>query len=134
MSFWEYANIVGHYNRLVKEDKVDPRLLAKGFTPEQIEAMQSKMSKKPSEWISLDLHFKGNIDRWEYPIFNHIITLFDQYDRNGVLPYPGAHGEQPAKIIELFQIFEQLKIERENKLHEENKRRMERERQKSKRK
>lgn len=81
--------------------------------------MKLKMGKLPTEIISLDVHFKRGIDDMSVEYFGYAITLFDLYHKHGILPYKGSASEQPAKIIEIFQVLESLKNEREIKLHEE---------------
>jgi hypothetical protein len=134
VSNFDYINIVGHYNKLTLAKQVDPRLLARGYTEEQLKVLHSKMNVTASEFISLNLHFKGDADKWDYPYFNYIITLCDAYELNGVMPFEGAHVDQPAKIIEIFQILSQLKIERQNKINEEQNRQNQKESRKPKRK
>jgi hypothetical protein len=82
--------------------------------------MKLKMTKLPTEIISLDVHFKRGIENMSVEYFGYAITLFDLYHKSGVLPYPGSASEQPAKIIEIFQVLESLKNEREIKQHEEH--------------
>lgn len=84
--------------------------------------MTSKMAKLPQEIISLDVHFKRGIDNISIEYFNYVVTLFDLYHKHGVLPYPGSLSEQPAKIIEIFTVLEQLYLEREQKHLEEQQR------------
>ena len=120
VSDWDYVNIIGQYVQLEtgKTDEIDPRLLARGFTEQQIKMIQEK--KKGSslnEAISLNLHFK-TLGRWKYDKFDFVYTLFNQYDKNGVMPFPGSLSEQPAKIMEIFNILVQLTSETERKNHE----------------
>lgn len=41
--------------------------------------------------------------------FGHIWTLFDSFERLGVLPFPGSLAQQPASILEAFDILRGLK-------------------------
>lgn len=132
VSGFEYISIIGHYNKLTLDKQVDPRLLSRGYSEQALEEMKSKMSKLPSEVISLDLHFKSGIEQFEYEYFGFLVTSFDAYDRLGILPYPGSFVEQPAKIIELFGIVEQLKTERQNKQQEEHNKEMKKQNRKKK--
>lgn len=72
-----------------------------------------------NELVSCRIHFKSGLRQWEYPYFNYLMTLFDQYYKHGTLPYRGSHNEQPAQVIELFEIMEQLSQERDQKLRRE---------------
>lgn len=82
----------------------------------------ASMSKLPSEIISLNLHFKQGIEDMSIGYFNYVFTLFELYKNHGVLPYPGSASEQPAKIIEIFDVLQALTSERDRKLMEEQKR------------
>ena len=64
---------------------------------------------------SCGLRIKAELKDFEYPYFDFIVTIFNRYDTNGTLPYPGALVDQPAKIIEIFNILEVLKAEQEEK-------------------
>lgn len=55
------------------------------------------------------------------PISNSILYLFSQYEK-GHLPYEGAVSEQPAKIIEAFNVLESLKLEKQKEIEEKAKR------------
>lgn len=41
--------------------------------------------------------------------FNHLWTLFDKYERFGVLPFTGSHSDQPAPTLEAFDVIRSLK-------------------------
>ena len=107
----EYVTIVGHYNRSLQGSEIDPRLLTRGFTEEQLKQIKRK-SKSKSEIISCNLHIKGNLDKFDYPYFSYVLKLFDKYSNHGVLPFPGTHSEQPSKILEIFDLLEALDLER----------------------
>jgi hypothetical protein len=122
LSTFEYISLIGHYNKLTLDKKVDPRLLSRGYTKEALEQMKDKMGKLPSEIISLDVHFKSGIDNYSIEYFGYVMTLFDAYQKNGILPYSGSLSEQPNKIIEIFQVIDQLKFELEQKTREQQQR------------
>jgi hypothetical protein len=124
--------LIGHYNKVTLDKKIDPRLLSRGYTQEALEQMKLKMAKLPSEIISLDLHFKRGIEDISIEYFGYVVTLFDLYHRHGVMPYPGSFSEQPAKIVEIFQVLDALRSEREQKLHEEQQREASRQQRKRK--
>lgn len=84
--------------------------------------MKAAMGKLPSEIISLDVHFKTDIDDVTFDNFNYVVTMYDAFHRHGVLPYSGSLSEQPNKIIEIFNVLDALRAERETKLMEEQKR------------
>lgn len=125
VSNFDYINIIGHYNKITEVKKTDPRLLTRGYTEEQIKAMQNHSRSAIHEVISMNLHFKCNLDQFDYPLFNYVLTLWEAYDTHGVLPFEGSLVDQPAYILEVFQILTSLKIEREKKLYDEQRREQE---------
>ena len=127
-STYEYIQLVGHYNRLQMKDRVDPRLLTRGFTEEQLKEMQKRMGKVPDEIISLNLHMKTDLSKMVYVPFNYVFRLYDRYIEAGVLPFDGTHSDQPAQIIEIFSVLEQLQMETRQKTHEEHMRKQAKER------
>lgn len=122
VSLFEYVSLIGHYNKLLLTTQIDPRLLTRGYTKEQIEQMKLGMNKMPKEIISLDVHFKCNLEEIEVGYFAYAITTYDAYHRHGVLPYPGSLSDQPNKIIEIFNIMDALRMEREQQQAEQQKR------------
>lgn len=114
---FEYVNLVGHYNNLIYQERIDPRLLARGYTEDQIKQMKARRnSRNTMEIVSCNLHIKGDLERWEHPYFNYYLTLYDQFNKHGTMPYPGPVTEQPAKVIEVFHILENLSMERDEKI------------------
>lgn len=47
--------------------------------------------------------------------FAHLWTLFDKYERFGVLPFSGSHTDQPSQILEAFDVLRGLKASYDNK-------------------
>ena len=131
LSDWEYVSIVGHYNKLNQKPSVDPKLLARGYTEDQLAELEKRLGKTPGEWMSLNLHFKVRSERFDYPLFNYVISLFNQYHKNGVLPYSGPLADQPAKIIEIFEVLEQLQYEREEQIRKDHERQAKRQERRS---
>lgn len=76
----------------------------------------------PRELISCNLHFKRSLDDFDYPYFDYLFTLFNQYHKHGTMPFLGNHAGQPAKILEIFELFEQLDNERQEKQRKEEER------------
>lgn len=131
LSTYDYITLIAHYNRLQKKDRVDPRLLTRGFTEDQLKQLQKTLGKSPDELISLNLHFKTDLTKFNYPHFNYVFRLYDRYNDAGVLPFKGSHSDQPAQIMEIFSVLEQLQMETQKELHEENQRKQARERKQS---
>lgn len=84
--------------------------------------MLKHQDKGPAEIISCKLCIKGSLAKFEYPYFDYVSTLFYKYKENGMLPFPGSLSEQPAKIIEIFEVLSQLDFERQQKLVKEQQR------------
>lgn len=51
----------------------------------------------------------------------YFIDLYDKYQKFGLLPFSGTITEQPAKIMEIFNVLESVKIEYTYKKQKENK-------------
>lgn len=51
-------------------------------------------------------------ENFQYPLMDQILFLHDKYNK-GILPYEGSLTDQPNKIIEIFQLIDQLHQERE---------------------
>ena len=116
---FEYISLIGHYHKVLTKEEVDPRRLQRGYTEEQLKALKSSVKGKTSEFISLDVHFKCDLSRFDVDYFNYAMVSFDVYDRHGVLPYNGSLSDQPNKIIEIFNVLGSLKNEREKKQQED---------------
>lgn len=82
--------------------------------------MALKMGKTSKEVISLDVKFTCGIEHIYVEYFGYVVTLFDLYSKHGVLPYTGSLSEQPAKIIDIFNVLDQLYTEREKHQIEEH--------------
>lgn len=54
---------------------------------------------------------------FKHPYFYNYLYLFKNYER-GILPFSGSLTEQPAYIIEIFTLLENLKADRELEEHE----------------
>lgn len=122
LSTVEYIQLVGHYNKLRHKEQIDPRLLAKGYSEEAIRQLQKQVGSSSDYIVSLNLRIHGNLARFEYPEFGFVMTLYDKYSSHGIIPYPGAHADQPAKIIEIFDVLSQLQAEMEEAVRKEQER------------
>lgn len=118
----EYVLLAGHYNKLRRRDQIDPRLLEKGYSEEAIRQLQKRVGTSTDFIVSANLRLQGNLARFEYPYFNFVMALFDKYNRFGVLPYPGSMADQPAKILEIFDLLAQLQYEAEEEARKEHER------------
>lgn len=110
----EYVQLVGHYSN-VGNKGMESQLIEKNYSPERIALIKSKFDSLPVQTIrSLNVEFKTNEDI-VYPHFGYYYGLYRQYSDNGVMPFDGCLADQPSKIIEIFDVFEQLKDENEQK-------------------
>ena len=73
---------------------------------------------------SVSVKFSGCVGNYTSLSVNYYVDLFYQYQK-GVLPFKGKLGDQPSKIIEIFQLIE-------DKIAQKNKERMEKESRKKK--
>lgn len=60
-----------------------------------------------ARFISDDVHWFKCIGNFRGDWCKDVIEAYDLY-KKGVLPYPGSFMEQPAKIIDMFDIIEEI--------------------------
>lgn len=121
LSDFEYVSIIANYNNVDDNDE-EQALRDRGFNENQIR--HALKDKQGTSFKSLNVSFHTNI-KLKYEYFTYILTLFDLY-KKGTMPYPGAMVDQPAKIIEIFQVLTQLQYEKE----EETRKKIEKEQKK----
>lgn len=128
ISNYEYVAIIANYHGASAADFIDPRLLQRGYTPEQLEVMMQRAQAE--SWqrstTSLNLEITGDLKRFKYDEFDYVVTLYNVYDKSGTLPYAGSTSEQPAKILEIFNLIEQLNLERRQREQAEHERKAKR--------
>lgn len=113
--------LVGQFNSIYQKNGVDKSIFKKGYTEEQLRALEARIGKSTKTIESCGIRFTCDIADLKLDEFDFIYTMFDKYNANGVLPFPGSHSEQPAKIIEYFHIMSNLSAEREEFLANQNK-------------
>lgn len=106
----EYVQIVANYNNIDKEDE-EQVLRDRGYSEGQIKVVLG--DKKYTSFKSLDVVFHDKA-MYKYPRFNMVVSAFMSY-KKGILPYPGGYLEQPAKIIDIFNVLNQLELEAQEK-------------------
>ena len=126
LSSFEMANLIGSYYKLSKKDSVDPRLLERGYTPEQIAILMKQPITQKTNIISCGLKITGDLDQFKEPGLNFYLSAFHAYDTSGILPFPGTFSEQPAKILDIFDIMSQLKFDEEDRIRKETERELKR--------
>lgn len=115
----EYISLVGQYNNIVLKPTNDIKEISnKGYSPEAIAELHKAMGTTFPEIRSMNLIFKTDLNKFEYPLFNSVMTLFHKYDNFGTLPFSGCHADQPAQIMEIFNILESLRSEDEKRVSE----------------
>ena len=80
--------------------------------------MKTSQKSTMNELISCGLYFTGGLHKYDLPFFSYLLTLYEKY-KQGTLPFPGSMSEQPAQIVEIFQVFDQLDFEKQEKIARE---------------
>jgi len=124
LTYVEYAKVVATYNKSTGQNLMNDKLLERGYTMKQIEALTASNTKTQK---SLNLILKPGFENLRYSNFDFYYNLFMQYEK-GVMPFPGALVDQPNKIIELFSVLQSLNSEYENRQRAEQQREMKRKR------
>ena len=114
---YERICIVAQYNSFFKSNGMDPRLLERGYSDEQLKHIRNTMGTNTI--TSCGIRFDCDISELNHPSFNFLYTCYNAWDKHNQLPYSGSFVEQPCKIIESFSIFDQLKYEQELKSRHE---------------
>lgn len=107
---YDYICIVGNYNNLGQDDE-EQALRDRGYSEDRIRYTLKDKQGNSFKSLNVSFHVKNKL---KYPYFSYVITLFNQY-KNGVLPFNGCVSEQPAKIIEIFEVLQQLEYEHQEK-------------------
>ena len=108
----EYVTLIGHYNQ-IGDKSLESQLIARNYSSEKIEKIKAKFNALPvTTVISLNVKFNTN-SKFDFIGFNYYYNLFRRYSENGILPFKGCLTDQPAKIIAIFETFEELGYEKE---------------------
>jgi hypothetical protein len=123
LTTYEYISIIANYNRISKSD-TEQKLIDRGFTPAQIKAALKDKSFKQA--TSLNVTFT-EANNWPLSEFGFYLSLHQAY-QHGTPPFPGSPIEQPAKIMEVFNVLDSLQAEAEQRArkqaNKENKQRV----------
>lgn len=79
------------------------------------EAMKKRGTLDVPEVKSLDVVFRTQLSNLHFPEFNYIYTLYSKYDKYGTLPFEGCHADQPARLIEIFDVIGAIHSEEEKR-------------------
>lgn len=108
LSLEEYVSLVAAFHSLNEKEPDFSR-----HKPAQIEKMRKFEKFNPVK--TLNMTFTKAFRNFPCEGFDYLTTLFGQYDRHGVLPFAGSLSEQPAKIIEVFNVLKALSFEAQAK-------------------
>ena len=115
MTEYERVILIGHYLSFSVNNDIDPRLLKRGFTDEQIQQIREHMGENSA--VGLNLKFTRDLKEFVHPQFDFIYNMYDAWKTHNVLPFRGSYTEQPNKIIEHFSTLDGLSHESEKKAH-----------------
>ena len=111
MSDFEYVSIIANYNN-IDEDDEETTLRNRGYSEAQIKHILKDTPGSSFKSLNVIFHTKNKL---KYPYFSYIVNLYVNY-KKGALPYPGSVSQQPAKIMEIFDVLSQLEYESEEKM------------------
>lgn len=103
--------LISNYNNIGENDE-EQALRDRGYKEDRIKFILKK--EKVSSFKSLNVSFHTN-KSLKYPYFSYVLGMFDGYNK-GILPFDGSFADQPAKIIEIFNVLHQLSMEAEHKM------------------
>ncbi len=100
--------LAAHYTTLISGEKDhEQELLDRGFTRDQIKTANAKRMFFPTE--ILGLKFSVPITRFKSSKLSYLLVLLDNYER-GNLPHPGSISEQPAQLMDMIHVLQNIKI------------------------
>lgn len=119
----DFVNFVGQYNHALSggRDQVDSSLSSRGYAPEVLEAARKQALASFQPVTSCGLKFTKHLSHFKYPLFGYALLLFENYEK-GLLPFEGSVAEQPAQVMDLFGLIQNLKAEQQTKQIERAKR------------
>lgn len=112
VSLEECVSIIARFNSAGVEEIDYSR-----YKPWQIEDMKKSRRKTVT---SLGVQFKTDLTQIKCSFYDLYATLFNQFEKHGTLPFPGALTEQPNYIIEVFNLFGALMSESQTKQQEQS--------------
>jgi hypothetical protein len=117
----DFINLVGNYHALSNgKPDIDP-IIESRYPPEVLAQVIQNKKKTFGELITLGLKFTVPPSQFEYEHMHYVLTLFENYDK-GQLPFPGSVSEQPAQIMQIFNVIDALRQEQRKKLENNVKR------------
>jgi len=110
LTTFEYIAIIANYNQIGKSDS-EQKLIDRGFSPQQIAVALKDKSFNHIKSLNVTFTEEKN---WNLSEFGFYLSLHQAY-QNGIAPFSGSASEQPAKIIEVFNVLDSLYAEAEQK-------------------
>lgn len=74
-----------------------------------------KKAKPASVKSFLGLRFTESLKKFPCYYFDFYMTLFNQFEQHGTLPFPGSLADQPNLILEIFNVLRRLNNEEQAK-------------------
>lgn len=108
---YDRACLVGHYNSTYVKESIDPRIFTKGYSEAHIRMIREKLGRTYNN--SCGLTFTEDYHDYHYDHFNFVIMAYHAYDKSGQMPFKDSLSEQPAQILEIFEVLSALTFERE---------------------
>lgn len=103
--------MIVEYNRANNKINVDDNLAKRGYTKEQLDVLKKKMNKGDLASLnSCGVKIKGDLSEFISPYFNYLFEMYELYEK-GAMPFKGPPSDQPAQIIEAFNILRRLEVE-----------------------
>ena len=97
---------------------IDPDLYTRGYSEKQLEVMKQRVI--PKIITSCNLEISKPLEEFSFTGFDYSFGLYDHY-KSGNLPFNGPISEQPARVIEIFNLFKQLEHETQDRARKEQK-------------
>ena len=123
LSTADFINFVGQYNHALTggREQIDSSLSSRGYAPEVLEATKKRASALFQPVTSCGLRFTKHLSNFKYPLFGYALSLFENYEK-GLLPFEGPVADQPAQVMDLFGLIQNIKAEQQTKQLERAKR------------
>jgi hypothetical protein len=112
LDMYEYICIVAEYNKALS-GRANDKELERRYTPEQLKALDLALAKPENQIQSCGFRF-NSLRGFECPRLNYYLTIYD-YSQNKAMPFEGGACDQPAQVMELFAVIDQLKAEHSKK-------------------
>ena len=108
---YDRACLVAQYNSFYKKEIIDPKIF-ENRTEAEIKYLRRTMGVTVQQSCGLEFT-KDFKDYDDYPHFNFVMTCAYAHIKSGALPYAGGVAGQPAQIMEIIELINQLDSERE---------------------